>query len=168
MVSLETEPSMTKQKQSLVDLAAKHGVDLYQDANASGKGAGKSRRTSKRPPKKPVGPPPSASDFQLEVGTFLNGDATPSDVISEISTRASGVALLAGSVAVAGPATCRCRRTGGDRAGRNSSAMTRYANPRLSFQHWQRALVTVCCLGARCINLVQNQLNSVCQSSRWL
>ena len=59
VASLETEPSMTKQKQSLVDLAAKHGVDLYQEAKSSGKGAGKSRRTSKRPPKKPVGPPPS-------------------------------------------------------------------------------------------------------------
>ena len=76
-MSVESEASLSKQKLTLVELAAKHKVDLYGEAKGKGKGSTKSRRTSKKPSKGSRTAVPCASDFQLELGTFQYADGAP-------------------------------------------------------------------------------------------
>ena len=80
IVSVENKASLSKEKLTLVDLAAKHKVDLYGEAKGKGKGSTKSRRTSKKPSKGSPTAVPRASDFQLELGTFQYADSAPADV----------------------------------------------------------------------------------------
>ena len=99
-MTVESEASLARQKQSLIELAAKHKVELYGEVKGKGKGNAKSRRTSKKPMRGAPLVVPSASDFQLEPGAFLFADGTPAAVLTEISTRTTGIALLSAAEAV--------------------------------------------------------------------